>query len=69
MVVVGTDKMSGIVDYSDRTTCILFGDAAGAILLEPNTEGYGIMDSLLKTDGSGVEYLRWWPADLQSLHQ
>ena len=58
VVVVGTDKMSGIVDYSDRTTCILFGDAAGAILLEPNEEGYGILDSLLKTDGSGVEYLK-----------
>ncbi len=58
VVIVGTDKMSGIVDYSDRTTCVLFGDAAGAILLEPNEEGYGIQDSLLKTDGSGVEYLK-----------
>jgi 3-oxoacyl-[acyl-carrier-protein] synthase-3 len=58
VVVVGTDKMSGIVDYSDRKTCVLFGDAAGAILLEPNTEGYGILDSLLKTDGSGAEYLK-----------
>jgi 3-oxoacyl-[acyl-carrier-protein] synthase III len=58
VVVVGTDKMSGIVDYSDRKTCVLFGDAAGAILLEPNEEGYGIKDSLLKTDGTGVEYLK-----------
>jgi 3-oxoacyl-[acyl-carrier-protein] synthase-3 len=57
VVVVGTDKMSAITDYSDRTTCILFGDAAGAILLEPNFEGYGVLDSLLKTDGSGKDYL------------
>ncbi|MEO6289325.1 MAG: beta-ketoacyl-ACP synthase III [Ginsengibacter sp.] len=58
VVVVGTDKMSGIVDYSDRTTCVLFGDAAGAVLLEPNEEGYGIQDSLLKTDGIGIDYLK-----------
>ncbi len=58
VVVVGTDKMSGIVDYSDRTTCVLFGDGAGAILLEPNSEGYGIQDSLLKSDGSGAHYLK-----------
>lgn len=58
VIVVGTDKMSGIVDYSDRRTCILFGDAAGAILLERNEEGYGIQDSLLKSDGSGCEYLK-----------
>ncbi|MBL7736929.1 MAG: ketoacyl-ACP synthase III [Chitinophagaceae bacterium] len=57
VVIVGADKMSAIVDYSDRTTCILFGDAAGAILLEPNTEGLGIMDSILKSDGSGANYL------------
>jgi 3-oxoacyl-[acyl-carrier-protein] synthase-3 len=57
VVVVGADKMSGIVDYSDRTTCILFGDGAGAILLEPNTEGYGVQDSILKSDGSGGPYL------------
>ena len=58
VIVVGTDKMSGIVDYSDRKTCVLFGDAAAAILLEPDENGYGIQDSLLKTDGSGVEYLK-----------
>ncbi len=58
VVVVGTDKMSGIVDYSDRKTCVLFGDAAGAILLEPNTEGYGVQDSLLKSDGVGENYLK-----------
>jgi 3-oxoacyl-[acyl-carrier-protein] synthase-3 len=57
VVVVGADKMSAIVDYSDRTTCILFGDGAGAVLLEPGEEGYGILDSNLKTDGSGGKYL------------
>lgn len=57
VVVVGADKMSAIVDYSDRNTCILFGDGAGALLLEPNTEGYGIKDSLLKSDGSGRQFL------------
>ena len=57
VVLVGADKMSAIVDYTDRTTCILFGDGAGAVLLEPNEHGYGIMDSLLKTDGSGKDYL------------
>ena len=57
VVVVGADKMSAIVDYSDRTTCILFGDGAGAVLLEPNTEGYGILDSILRSDGSGRQYL------------
>lgn len=58
VVVVGTDKMSAIVDYSDRTTCVLFGDAAGAVLLEPNEEGYGIQDMILKSDGSGRNYLK-----------
>ncbi|MFN2457262.1 MAG: beta-ketoacyl-ACP synthase III [Chitinophagaceae bacterium] len=57
IVVVGADKMSAITDYTDRTTCILFGDAAAAVLLEPNYEGYGILDSLLKSDGSGRHYL------------
>jgi 3-oxoacyl-[acyl-carrier-protein] synthase-3 len=57
VVVVGSDKMSAIVDYSDRTTCVLFGDGAGAILLEPNTEGYGVLDSILRSDGSGAAYL------------
>jgi len=50
--------MSSIVDYSDRTTCILFGDGAGAVLLEPNTEGYGILDSILKSDGTGAKHLQ-----------
>ncbi|PWT71084.1 MAG: 3-oxoacyl-ACP synthase [Bacteroidetes bacterium] len=57
VVVVGADKMSAITDYSDRTTCIIFGDGAGAVLLEPNFEGYGILDSILRTDGSGKHYL------------
>jgi 3-oxoacyl-[acyl-carrier-protein] synthase-3 len=49
--------MSSIVDYTDRTTCILFGDGAGAILLEPNHDGFGILDSILKSDGTGRHYL------------
>ena len=57
IIIVGADKMSAIVDYTDRTTCIIFGDGAGAILLEPSTEGVGVMDSLLKSDGSGKNYL------------
>lgn len=57
VIIVGADKMSSIVDYSDRTTCILFGDGAGAVLLEATTENMGIMDSILKSDGSGEPYL------------
>jgi len=57
VIVVGADKMSSITDYTDRTTCTLFGDAAAAVLLEPTFEEYGIMDSILKTDGSGRKYL------------
>lgn len=58
VVVVGADKMSSITDYTDRTTCVLFGDASAAVLLEPAEGNYGIMDSILHTDGSGREYLR-----------
>ncbi len=57
VVVVGVDKMSSIIDYSDRATCIIFGDGAGAVLLEENTEGNGILDSILKTDGAGRQFL------------
>jgi 3-oxoacyl-[acyl-carrier-protein] synthase-3 len=57
VVVVGGDKMSSIIDYSDRATCVIFGDGAGAVLLEPTTEEFGIMDSILKTDGSGRQFL------------
>ncbi len=57
VVVVGSDKMSAIVDYTDRSTCIIFGDGAGAVLLEPDTSGSGIIDSILRADGSGRKYL------------
>lgn len=53
VIVVGADKMSSIVNYEDRSTCIIFGDGAGAVLLEPNTEGFGILDSIMKSDGNG----------------
>ena len=59
VVVVGADKMSSIVDYTDRQTCVIFGDGAGAVLLEPDENGLlGIRDSILKIDGSGGEYLK-----------
>ena len=58
VIVVGCDKMSSIIDYTDRTTCVLFGDGAGAALLEPNSEGYGIIDYILKSDGNGAEFLK-----------
>lgn len=57
VIVIGADKMSSIIDYTDRATCIIFGDAAGAVLLEPNTEGNGLIDHELHTDGSGVVHL------------
>ena len=57
VVVVGADKMSSIVDYEDRTTCIIFGDGGGAVLLEPARDGMGILDTILKSDGSGEAFL------------
>jgi 3-oxoacyl-[acyl-carrier-protein] synthase-3 len=57
VVVVGGDKMSSIIDYEDRATCIIFGDGCGAVLLEPTDEGVGVMDSILRSDGSGCQYL------------
>lgn len=57
VIVVGADKMSSIVDYTDRQTCVIFGDGAGAVLLEANDEGYGIIDSIMRADGSGRVYL------------
>ncbi|WP_428328338.1 beta-ketoacyl-ACP synthase III [Mucilaginibacter sp.] len=57
VLVVGGDKMSSITNYQDRATCIIFGDGCGAVLLEPNDEGNGVIDSILKSDGSGVVYL------------
>ncbi|HEY8928661.1 MAG TPA: beta-ketoacyl-ACP synthase III [Mucilaginibacter sp.] len=57
VLVVGGDKMSAITNYKDRATCIIFGDGCGAVLLEPNEDGYGVLDSVLCSDGSGVQYL------------
>jgi 3-oxoacyl-[acyl-carrier-protein] synthase-3 len=57
VLVCGLDKMSTIIDYTDRNTCIIFGDGGGCVLLEPNTEGYGVLDASLHMDGSGKEFL------------
>jgi 3-oxoacyl-[acyl-carrier-protein] synthase-3 len=57
VVVVGADKMSSIVDYTDRTTCPIFGDGAAAVLLEPNSNGEGIIDAMMRVDGSGRKHL------------
>ena len=58
VLVIGADKMSSIVDYTDRATCIIFGDGAGAALFEPNEEGLGLQDEYLRSDGIGREFLR-----------
>ena len=58
ILLIGADKMSSIIDYTDRATCIIFGDAAGAVLFEPNQEGLGIQDEYLKSDGQGREFLK-----------
>ncbi|MCE2711542.1 MAG: ketoacyl-ACP synthase III [Cryomorphaceae bacterium] len=57
VMVIGVDKMTSILDYEDRTTCVIFGDGAGAVLLEPNDEGMGVQDFILRSDGSGRQYL------------
>ncbi|MCE2742130.1 MAG: ketoacyl-ACP synthase III [Fluviicola sp.] len=57
VLVIGVDKMSSIIDYEDRTTCIIFGDGCGVVLLEPNEEGLGVQDFILRSDGSGREFL------------
>ena len=57
VIVVGVDKMTSIIDFEDRTTCIIFGDGAGAVLLEPDENGLGVQDFILRSDGSGREYL------------
>lgn len=57
ILLIGADKMSSIINYKDRTTCIIFGDGAGAVLFEPNTEGLGFQDEYLRADGAGREYL------------
>lgn len=73
VVVVGADKMSSIIDYEDRTTCIIFGDGGGAVLLEPSHDGVGIRDTILKSDGAGAPYLHMKaggsrrPASLETL--
>src|SRR5690606_23169173 len=58
VLLIGADKMSSIINYEDRATCIIFGDGAGAVLFEPNTEGLGFQDEILKSDGIGREYLK-----------
>ncbi len=74
VIVIGADKMSSIIDYKDRATCIIFGDGGGAVLLEPTTEELGIIDSKLHTDGSGANFLHMKaggsrkPASLETLN-
>lgn len=58
ILLIGADKMSSIIDYKDRTTCIIFGDGAGAVLFEPNTEGLGLQDEILRSDGIGRDSLK-----------
>lgn len=58
VLLIGADKMSSIIDYTDRTTCIIFGDGGGAVLFEPNTEGLGVQDEYLRTDGIGRPFLK-----------
>lgn len=58
VLLIGADKMSSIIDYTDRATCIIFGDGAGAVLFEPNEEGLGLQDEVLRSDGIGREYLK-----------
>lgn len=58
VLLIGADKMSSIVDYEDRKTCVIFGDGAGAVLFEPNYEGYGLKDEILKVDGNGRNFLK-----------
>jgi 3-oxoacyl-[acyl-carrier-protein] synthase-3 len=73
VIVVGVDKMSSIINYEDRATCVIFGDGCGAVLLEPNTEGYGIVDTILRSDGSGRFFLNQkaggsaYPATLETV--
>ncbi|CCG54477.1 3-oxoacyl-[acyl-carrier-protein] synthase III protein FabH3 [Flavobacterium indicum GPTSA100-9 = DSM 17447] len=58
VLLIGADKMSSIIDYTDRATCIIFGDGGGAVLFEPNTEGLGVQDEILRSDGIGREFLK-----------
>src|SRR5699024_10442439 len=74
ILLIGADKMSSIIDYKDRTTCIIFGDGAGAALFEPNTEGNGVVDEFMANDGLGRNALKveaggsLTPASEQTLH-
>ncbi|HEA29543.1 MAG TPA: 3-oxoacyl-ACP synthase, partial [Leeuwenhoekiella sp.] len=58
ILLIGADKMSSVIDYTDRTTCIIFGDGGGAVLFEPNEEGYGLQDEYLRSDGIGRNFLK-----------
>jgi len=58
ILLIGADKNSSMIDYQDRTTCIIFGDGAGAVLVEPNAEGLGVLDEFMRSDGSGREFLK-----------
>ncbi len=58
VLLIGADKCSSMIDYTDRSTCIIFGDGAGAVLFEPNVEGLGLQDEYLRSDGAGREFLR-----------
>ncbi|MCK4562217.1 MAG: beta-ketoacyl-ACP synthase 3, partial [Flavobacteriaceae bacterium] len=58
VLLIGADKCSSMIDYTDRTTCIIFGDGAGAVLFEPNKDGFGLIDEYLRTDGFGREFLK-----------
>src|SRR5699024_4211489 len=58
VLLIGADKMSSIINYKDRATCIIFGDGAGAALFEPNLQGYGVQDEYLRSDGMGREHLK-----------
>ncbi|MES2588543.1 MAG: beta-ketoacyl-ACP synthase III [Bacteroidota bacterium] len=75
VLVIGVDKMSSIIDYEDRTTCVIFGDGAGVVLLEPNEEGLGVQDAILRSDGGGRKYLiqpaggSAQPASLQTVEE
>ncbi|MFP9098748.1 beta-ketoacyl-ACP synthase III [Flavobacterium sp. RHBU_24] len=75
VLLIGADKMSSIIDYKDRATCIIFGDGAGAVLFEPNTEGLGFQDELLRSDGIGRDFLRieaggsLMPATIETVEQ
>lgn len=75
VIVVGADKMSSITDYTDRATCPIFGDGAGAVMLEPFLEGFGVLDSIMKVDGAGRKYLHqvaggsMYPASIETVQK